>query len=193
MDMISFIHVLGYTGVWSIIFAETGILFGILLPGDTLLFAAGVMAKQGHFDIWLMSFGCFLAALLGNLCGYWLGARYGLPFATRYASKFVTEDHIQKTQKLFDKYGSFGIVIARFLPVARTVAPFLAGMAGMNKTQFMVYTFWGAIIWGAGLPWAGYGLGHLVPAEALHYLLVPIFIIILAILFAPLFKKKPHP
>ena len=192
MDFISLIQAAGYTGVWAIIFAETGVLFGVLLPGDTLLFAAGVMAKQGHFDIWVMSFGCFFVAFLGNLFGYWLGARFGLPFARRYASKFITEAHLQRTQKLFDKYGSVGIIIARFLPVARTVAPFLAGIAHMNKTQFVQYSFISAIIWGAGLPWLGFGVGHLMPPEALHYLSLPILLIILIILLGPLFSKKPE-
>jgi membrane-associated protein len=192
MDLISLIHALGYTGIWATIFTETGLLFGILLPGDTLLFAAGVLAKQGYFNIWLMSGGCFIVALLGNCLGYWLGARYGLPFAQKYASKFVTNDHLQKTQRLFDKYGCAGIIIARFLPVARTVAPFLAGIAGMNKTQFFNYSFWGALIWGAGLPWLGYGVGHLVPPDKLHYLLFPVLAIILVILLAPLFQKKPE-
>jgi membrane-associated protein len=191
MDLISWIYFLGYTGIWAVIFTETGLLFGVLLPGDTLLFAAGVLSKQGHFDIWLMSMGCFVAAFLGNMAGYWLGARYGLPFAKRYAAKLITDAHIEKTQKLFDKYGNIGIIVARFLPVARTVAPFLAGVAGMNKATFTHYSFWGALIWGAGLPWLGYGVGHAISPEMLHYLFVPILLIILIILLGPFLTKKP--
>ena len=103
MDLVSLLHSIGYLGIWAIIFTETGILFGMLLPGDTLLFAAGVLAGQGHFNIWIMVTGCFAAALTGNLVGYWLGETLGLPFIRKYCKKFITDAHLEKTHDLFDK------------------------------------------------------------------------------------------
>lgn len=179
MNFLDFIHAVGYWGVFSIVFAETGLLFGVFLPGDTMLFAAGVMAKQGAFNIWILMAGCFVMGFIGNLLAYWLGARYGLPFARKYAAKLITEDHIQKTHDLFKKYGSIGILIARFVQILRTVAPFLAGVVQMDKRHFFWYSLIGAALWGAGIPWVGYKVGHAIPEEYINMLLIPVALIML--------------
>jgi membrane-associated protein len=188
-DVIGLIKSVGYLGVFSIIFTETGILFGVLLPGDTLLFAVGVLAGQGLFNIWYMVAGCFVAAFVGNLVGYELGKRYGLPFVKKYASKFITDDHLEKTGHFFEKYGNFGIVIARFVPVARTVAPFLAGVIRMDYRDYVIYSLIGAIVWAVGLPVAGYFLGHMIPPEAIDMLLLPVLAIIILIVAWPYLTK----
>ncbi len=189
LDVVGLIKSVGYLGVFSIIFTETGILFGVLLPGDTLLFAVGVLAGQGLFNIWYMVLGCFVAAFVGNLVGYELGKRYGLPFVKKYASKFITEDHLEKTGHFFEKYGNFGIVIARFVPVARTVAPFLAGVIRMDYRDYVIYSLIGAVVWAVGLPVAGFYLGHLIPPEAIDILLLPVLAIIILIVAWPYITK----
>lgn len=190
MDLVSLLHSIGYLGIWAIIFAETGILFGLLLPGDTLLFAAGVLAGQGHFNIWIMVTGCFTAALTGNLVGYWLGETLGLPFIRKYCKKFITDDHLEKTHELFEKHGNTGIIIARFLPVARTVAPFLAGVIQMDYKDFVKYSILGAFVWAVGLPLLGYYIGHLLPDGAIDMLLIPILLFIIAIIAFPYIRAR---
>lgn len=184
------INWIGYSGVWAIIFAETGILFGILLPGDMLLFLVGVLCAQGTFDIWLMSLGCFLAAFLGNILGYETGRWLGLPFVKKYGSSFVTEEHLLKTQEFFNKYGRSGIVVARFVPIARTLAPFLAGISRMDYRVFIMYSAAGAVVWGAGLPWLGYSLGGLIPHELIDYIILPVVAVIVFILAGPWLKSQ---
>lgn len=174
-DLIAIIKSIGYFGVWGIIFCETGVLFGVVLPGDMLLFAVGVLAaKEGSFDIHVMAFGCFMAAFLGNLLGYEVGRWLGLRFIKKYASNFITEDHLDKTHAFFNKYGRSGIVVARFVPVARTLAPVLAGISRMDYRIFFIYSAVGAAVWGAGLPILGYSLGGLIPHELIDYIIFPI-------------------
>jgi membrane-associated protein len=189
-DLIALIKSIGYVGVWGIIFTETGILFGVLLPGDMLLFAVGVLAAQGTFSLWPMAIGCFVAAFVGNLVGYELGRHLGLPFIKKYASRFVTDDHLAKTHGFFERYGRSGLIVARFIPVARTVAPFLAGVARMDYRIFMLYSLIGAAVWGIGLVVAGYLLAGLIPHELIDYILLPIIFIIVFIIAWPVVKAK---
>ena len=189
-DLIAIIKSIGYLGVWSIIFSETGILFGVLLPGDMLLFAVGVLSAQGTFDIRIMVVGCFIAAFVGNLIGYELGRRWGLPFIKKYASRFITEDHLKKTQGFFERYGRSGLIVARFIPVARTVAPFLAGVARMDYQVFIIYSAIGAAVWGVGLPVAGFYLAGLIPHELIDYILLPVIFMIVLIMAMPWIKSK---
>lgn len=197
-DLIVIIKSIGYAGVWGIIFAETGIIFGVLLPGDMLLFAVGVLSAQGTFDINVMALGCFLAAFIGNIIGYEFGRWLGLPFIKKYGSRFVTEDHLDKTHKFFNKYGRSGIVVARFVPVARTVAPVLAGISRMDYRIFVIYSAVGAAVWGAGLPYAGYMLAGFIPHELIDYIILPIVGAVILIMAWPyiasrlgLSSKKP--
>lgn len=189
-DLIVLIKAVGYYGVWGIIFSETGILFGILLPGDMLLFAVGVLASQGVFSITKMAIGCFVAAFIGNIVGYEVGQRLGLPFVKKYCSGIVTEEHLRKTQYFFERYGRSGLVIARFIPIARTIAPFLAGIGRMEYSIFLMYSFVGALMWGAGLPILGYYLGGFIPPEMIDYILLPIIAIIIFILIWPWLHNK---
>ncbi len=189
-DLIILIKSIGYIGVWSIIFAETGIIFRVLLPGDMLLFAVGVLAAQGTFHIVPLSIGCGLAAFVGNLVGYELGRWLGLPFIKKYASSFITDEHLNKTRLFFERYGRSGLVIARFVPVARTVAPFLAGITRMDYREFLVYSAVGAAVWGSGLPILGYMLAGLIPHEMIDYILMPVIVIIIFIIAWPWIKGK---
>ena len=194
-ELIGFIKSMGYMGSWAIIFAESGILFGVVLPGDTLLFGLGVLAHQGYFNITLMLLGCFFSAFLGNLLGYEIGKRYGLPFARQYARRFVSKGQLDATHAFFNKHGVMTVVLARFLPVVRTVAPFIAGISHMRYRLFVLHSAIGALIWACGLPLAGFFFGKFIPDGWMEFLLIPIILVAIAVFVSPyllryLKKKK---
>lgn len=189
-DIDHLIKTFGYIGVWTIIFAETGILFGVLLPGDSLLIAAGILAAQGHFDISIMAGGCFVAALIGNLFGYELGQRWGKPFLERYGPQLTTPDKIAKTYDIIRKYGRSGLILSRFFPVARTLAPFLGGVTRMKYVIFFVYSLIGAALWGGGLTLLGYFLGGILPPSIMEFLILPLLFFLLAVVAWPYCKKR---
>lgn len=188
-DLVVLIKSVGYAGVWSIIFAESGILFGILLPGDTLLFTVGILARQEYFEIVPLIIGCILSAFFGNLFGYEIGRRYGLPFAKKYAKRFVSEDQLDATNQFFTRHRLTTIVLARFVPLVRTIAPFLAGVIHMDYRLFVLHSALGAVIWAGGLPLAGYWLGKYIPEGWMELLVLPVIIIILACVFWPYIAK----
>lgn len=189
-DVDHIIKTFGYMGVWTIIFAETGIIFGVLLPGDSLLIAAGILAAHGHFDIGIMAFGCFVAALIGNLFGYELGGRWGKPFLEKYGPQLTTPEKIAKTYEVLRRHEKVGMVLSRFFPAARTFAPFLAGVTKMKYTSFLIYSFIGAVLWGGGLPLLGYYLGAVLPKGVMDLMILPIIIFLLATVAFPYFKKR---
>ena len=182
MYLVTLIKSVGYIGVFATIFAETGILFGIFLPGDMLLFTIGVLASQHYFDItWLVT-GCFFAAVFGNMLGYEIGRRLGLPFLNKHSRRYVTDERLQKTQAFFNRYGRSSIVLARFVPVARTLAPFMAGISRMNYRVFVTYSVIGGALWAAGLPTAGYYLAGRVPPELVDNILLPVVFLFAAVM-----------
>lgn len=191
LTLIALIKSAGYIGVWATIFAETGILFGIFLPGDMLLFAVGVLCAQGVFDLTTMVSGCFIAGFAGNLLGYEIGSRLGLPFLQKHSLRYATPAHIEKTQLFFNKYGRSSVVLARFVPVARTLAPFLAGIARMDYQIFTIYSFIGGALWAAGLPIAGYYLAGMISPALVDYILLPIiFIVIVFVALLGKYRRK---
>lgn len=191
LSLIPLIKSAGYVGVWATIFAETGLLFGIFLPGDMLLFAVGVMASKGVFDLTTMLSGCFIAAVAGNILGYEIGSRLGLPFLQKHSLRYATPEHIEKAQVFFNRYGRSSVVLARFIPVARTLAPFLAGIARMDYRVFVAYSFIGGALWAVGLPLAGYHFAGMIPPELVDYILLPvIFIVIVFIVLLGHYRRK---
>jgi membrane-associated protein len=189
MDMISFLQTIGYAGVWAALFVEGAFIFGIFLPGDSLLFPIGILAGRNVFDLWIMLPGCFIAAFLGNLAGYEIGKRWGPALLKKYGDKFIKQKHLDKCDEFFTKYGAFTVVISRFVHFARTLVPFVAGMSHMNYPQFVAYSALGALLWAAGLPLLGYFVGNMIPDGKIdHYLLPIIFILIAVVLAKPLIK-----
>lgn len=178
-DLTSFIQAAGYVGVASFVFAESGVLIGLLLPGDSLLFTAGLLASQGYFNIFLLAAISFAAAIAGDAVGYAFGKKVGPRIFNRKESILLNPAHIKRTQLFFEKHGPKTIVLARFLPIVRTFAPILAGVGGMRYRTFFAYNVIGAAVWAVGLLFAGFFLGKTIPGVD-RYLLPIIALIIVA-------------
>lgn len=174
MDIISLLKTFGYGGVWTALFIEGAVIFGIFLPGDSLLFPIGVLAGQDVFNLWIMLPGCFVAAFLGNLAGYEVGKRWGPALLKKYGGKIIKDAHLQKCHYFFETYGPFTVVIARFIHFARTLVPFVAGMTHMDYKLFVVYSAVGALLWATGIPLLGYFVGSLIPEGSIDKYLLPI-------------------
>ncbi|HEY4909612.1 MAG TPA: VTT domain-containing protein [Methylomirabilota bacterium] len=170
----------GYVLLVGIVFAETGLLIGCFLPGDSLLITAGVLAAAGHLNIWWINVLLMAAAIIGDSVGYAIGARLGPRIFTREKSLLFNPKHVMRTRQFYEKYGPKTIVIARFVPIIRTFAPVLAGVGMMNYRRFLTYNVLGGIGWVASMSWAGYLLGHAVPNISKHMHIVVIVIIVLS-------------
>lgn len=152
----------GYAGIAAIIFAETGLLFPFL-PGDSLLVTAGLFAAAGHFDIVWLNLLLMAAAVAGDATGYWIGWRAGQALYSRPQSRFFRRDHLLATKAFYDRYGGITIVLARFMPFARTFAPVVAGVAEMGYRRFATFNIAGGVSWIASMTLLGYFLGRAIP------------------------------
>ena len=170
----------GYILLVAIVFAETGLLIGCFLPGDSLLITAGLLAAAGHLNIWWINVLLMAAAIIGDSVGYAIGARLGPHIFTREKSLLFNPKHVERTQHFYEKYGPKTIVIARFVPIIRTFAPVLAGVGAMRYRRFLTYNVLGGIGWVASMSWAGYLLGHAVPNISKHMHVLVIVIIVLS-------------
>ncbi|KKU03344.1 MAG: hypothetical protein UX99_C0038G0005 [Candidatus Amesbacteria bacterium GW2011_GWB1_47_26] len=148
-------------GITAIIFAESGLFFGFFLPGDSLLFTAGLLASQGYFNFATLLLVTFPAAVLGDNVGYWFGHKIGPKIFAREDSFLFKKHHLVAAQKFYEKHGTKTIVLARFVPFVRTFAPIVAGAAQMHYSTFMVYNLLGGFLWTIGLSSLGYFLGNL--------------------------------
>lgn len=175
----NFIQHFGYLGLFGVVFAETGIFFMFWLPGASLLFTAGLLASHGFFNVWLLAPLITIAAILGDSAGYWFGYNVGHALYKREDSRFFKKAYLYKTRDFYEKHGVRAIVFARFVPIVRTFAPILAGVAEMRYRTFFTYNVVGAILWGAGVTFAGYFLGRQVPGADKYFTSI-----IVAIIFA---------
>ncbi len=150
-------------GVCAIVFAESGLLIGFFLPGDTLLFFTGVLTLTGHIPqpLWLIILCVSVAAILGDQLGYTIGRRSGPAIFERRESGLFSRASVDRTQAFFDRFGPIAVTIARFVPVVRTFAPVAAGVGKMRRSTFTVYNIVGAVLWSAAVILIGYGLGHI--------------------------------
>jgi membrane-associated protein len=178
----------GEVALWLIIFAETGLLIGFFLPGDSLLFTAGILAGQGKLDIALVVIGCFVAAVVGDQVGYTIGKRLGPRLFTRESSRLFKHENVERTKEFFEKHGVKTIVIARFVPIVRTFAPTLAGVGEMPRRVFLTYNVIGAALWAVGVTMLGYVLGDVIGDDIDTYLL-PLVALIVAISLIPPFLE----
>ncbi len=178
-DLKTIIETIGYIGVFSIVFLESGMLVGFFFPGDSLLFTAGFLASQGIFNISYLILGCFLGAVIGDSVGYFIGHRFGRKLFEKENSYLFRKDHLAKTEAFYDKHGGKTIILARFMPVIRAFAPVVAGISSMHYSTFLFYNLFGGFLWAVGLTLAGFYLGSLIP-DVDKYLLPIIGFIILA-------------
>lgn len=183
-DLTTLIQTTGYVGLAAIVFAESGLFFGFFFPGDSLLFTAGFLASQGYFNIVLLVPLLTVAAIAGDSAGYWTGKKAGPLLFTRPDSFLFSQKRVAEARAFFEKNGAVSIVLARFIPAVRTFTPIIAGIAGMEYKKFLTYNVVGGLLWGAGLPTAGYFLGALVP-NADRYVL-PIVALIIIVSLIPL-------
>ncbi len=155
----------GYIGLFAIIFAETGLLIGFFLPGDSLLVTAGLLIASGRvqMDVWWLIVLLSIAAIVGDAVGYSIGRRTGQALYNRPQSRFFKRDHLIKTREFYEKYGGVTIVLARFMPFARTFAPVVAGVAEMKYRRFALFNIAGGIGWIASMTLLGYFLGRAIP------------------------------
>jgi membrane-associated protein len=182
LDPVVLIQSLGYVGLFSIVFAESGLFFGFFLPGDSLLFSAGLLASQDILDIYLLLIILPIAAITGDNVGYWFGAKVGPAIFTREDSLFFHKKHVERTHQFYEKYGAKAIILARFVPIVRTFTPILAGVGTMEYGKFLRFNMIGGFLWSWGMTLLGYFLGSLFP-EVKHYLLpISITIIIISVL-----------
>ncbi len=186
-DIVQLIQAVGYLGIFGIVFAESGVPVGFFLPGDSLLFAAGLLASQGFFNIWVLIIFIPVAAILGDNFGYWFGAKVGPKIFTREDSFFFHKKHIERTRNFYIKYGNKAIILSRFIPVVRTFTPILAGVGQMPYRTFLKYNILGGVLWGTGMPLLGYFLGSLIPN--IDQYLLPIILVIIAISFSPIIHE----
>lgn len=180
-DIEHLIKAVGLFGVWGIVFAESGLLIGFFLPGDSLLFTAGFLASQGFFDITILTIGAFIAAVAGDSVGYTFGHRIGKRIFQREDSVFFHKRNIIKAQQFYQKHGPKTIIIARFVPVVRTFAPIVAGVGDMDYKTFLTYNVIGGVLWAIGITVLGYILGNSIPDIDKYLLPVIGFIIIVSI------------
>lgn len=182
----------GEIAVILIIFAETGLLIGFFLPGDSLLFTAGLLANQGKLDIALLVIGVFVAAIVGDQVGYNVGRRVGPAIFRKPDARLFRQEYVEHTKQFFDKHGPKTIVLARFVPVVRTFAPVLAGVGEMRWRTFATFNVVGATVWAVGVTMAGYALSEAIGENIDRYLYPIIALIVLVSFIPPLLEWRKH-
>jgi len=148
-------------GLCLIVFAECGLLIGFFLPGDSLLFTAGLFVATGAIQepLWLVCTLLVVSAFVGNVCGYWIGRAAGPAIFDRPNSRLLKPEHVERTQAFFDKYGNRAIVLGRFVPIVRTFITVMAGVGKMEPKRYLTYSLIGGVAWAAGVTLLGYSLG----------------------------------
>ena len=162
--------------LFGIVFCETGLVVTPFLPGDSLLFTAGALAALGSLDVWVLFLTLALAAILGDTANYWIGKKIG-PRAFDGSIRFFKQDHLRRTEAFYEKHGKKTIILARFIPIIRTFAPFVAGVGSMNYGVFLAYNVIGGALWVAICVFSGYFFGNIAAVKENFSL------VILAIIF----------
>jgi membrane-associated protein len=183
-DVQHLVQVGGYVGLTAIIFAETGLLVGFFLPGDSLLVTAGLLAARPQFglNVWLLGLLLTVAATLGNTLGYAIGRYSGPRLFKRDDSLLFKKKHLFRAQEFYQKHGGKTLVIARFMPIVRTFVPVVAGMAQMNLRVYTAYNVLGAVLWIWSMLFIGYFLGRLIPGVDQHIEKVILIVIFVSLL-----------
>ncbi len=191
-NLIQLIKTVGYLGIFGIVFAESGLFIGFFLPGDSLLFTAGVLASQGYLHIEILLPIIFVGAVLGDNFGYAFGKAVGPRLFKREDSLLFHKKNLIRAQKFYEQYGPMTIVLARYMPVVRTFAPIVAGIGRMDYKIFVFYNIFGGLIWTLSLTLAGYYLTRVIPGIESYISWVVIGIIVASIIpvVVHILKKK---
>src|SRR5882672_6466228 len=172
---------LGYALLFAIVFSETGLLLGFFLPGDSLLFTVGVVAGAGQLNIALIIVVLIVAAVTGVASGYSIGRRTGPKIFNRPDSRFFKQEHLKKTQAFYEKHGGKTIIYAQFVPIIRTFAPFIAGVARMPYARFAMFNVIGSVGWVTSMTLLGYTLGNVAIVRR-HFEKVVILVVLISVL-----------
>jgi membrane-associated protein len=174
----------GYLGIFTALFLESGIIFGFFLPGDSLLFTAGLLASRHFLDIWGLIVISVTAAILGNNAGYYTGKLLGPSLFNKKGSFWFSPKRMEAAKVFFEKKGAQSLVLARFIPAVRTVVPIVAGIGKMSYRNFLLFNAIGGLLWGILLPLLGYTIGKTVPS--IDKYLLPAVIVIVAVSLLPM-------
>jgi membrane-associated protein len=188
VDSEHLINTFGLIGLLAIVFAECGLLIGFFLPGDTLLFSAGLLVATGvfHVSIWALVLVVPLAAIAGNLVGYWIGYRAGPAVFNRPDSRLFRREHVDRSHAFFERYGAATIVLVRFVPIVRTFATVMAGVGRMRFRTYATFSVVGGVLWAAGVLLLGYYLGHIqFVQDKVRPLIEPVIAVIVLLSLVP--------
>lgn len=176
-DLTTWVAALGYFGLLLVVLIETGFFFGFFLPGDSLMFTAGLLASKSVFNIWILVPMLVIAAIIGYTIGYWFGDKLGHWLLKRRDTLFFKKRYIHQAHAFYEKHGGIALVIGRLVPVVRTFVPIVAGMATMEYRHYFLFNVLGAFVWGGCITTLGYFLGSVIP-DAGHYILPLVLVIV---------------
>jgi membrane-associated protein len=182
VDLTELVRTIGYLGVTAIVFAESGLLIGFFLPGDSLLFTAGFLASQDVLNIWLLALLSFVAAVAGDAVGYQFGHRMGRRLFQNAESRFFKRAYLEQAELFFNRHGGKAVFLARFLPIIRTFTPVVAGMGAMSYRRFFWFNVLGALGWAVGVTFAGYLLGNSIPGIDRYLLPIVAVVVLVSVL-----------
>lgn len=173
----------GYLAIGLTVFAESGLLVGFFLPGDTLLFGAGILAANGVFNLPLLIAIIVTAAIVGDNVGYSIGRRFGPRLFKRKDGAIFRQEYLQQAETFYEKHGGKTIILARFVPIVRTFAPVVAGIGNMPRKTFVLYNVIGGLLWGTSLPLLGYYVGSKIPG--IENYVEPVILAVVVLSIAP--------
>jgi membrane-associated protein len=189
--LVHLVEYVGYPGLFAAVFLESGVFFGFFLPGSSMLFTAGLLATQGLFNIWVLIPLLTLAAVLGDSAGYWFGNYVGVSLFFKKDSRFFKHEYLEYAKDFYDKHGVQAVILARFIPIVRTFAPIIAGIANMRYRTFLAYNVAGGFLWAAGVVFLGYFLGRRIPLITQY--ITPIVVIIIIVSLIPILWELRKP
>ena len=188
VGLIHLVTAIGYPGMFANVYLESGVFFGFFLPGSSVLFTAGLLASHGVFNVWILIPLLTLAAVLGDSTGYWFGSTVGVSLFFKKDTRFFKHEYLEQAKDFYERHGVIAVVLARFIPIVRTFAPIVAGITNMRYRTFLTYNIIGAVLWAAGVTFAGFFLGERVPMISTY--ITPIVLIILVISLIPIFWEQ---